>query len=276
MAELTINDIQIPLGDKKLVFSKAGYSFNKWLTKEIPISERVRLPETSLLNSIFKRPNNTDITGSKFSKFYRFKYTDNSKIVASGTAKLLSFSDNKEYEIQLIDGSFILFEALKNDLNALDVDSSDFIFNAGSYTTLKTLNSSLWIWSASSMHEDKILTKNILNGNLSYSRPYFSARRLLEKMFDNNGWSYNLGVNTTDIDNLIISAKSEFVFTSYDKEFNTSVTAGNIDLSSPDFINGDTVLPIDQLNLANKSKLRLRGNAKFNLSPSIKASLIMT
>lgn len=261
MAELTIDNQIVELGDAKLVFSKVGYSFEDWVTKDIPFSERVTLPETSLLNSIFFRPFSPDITGQKFSKFHTFKYKDNGKIVFSGIAKLLKFSDNKEYELQLLDASFELFENLKNKLNQLDFESSDFTFNSSAYTTLKVLNSSVWIWSASSMHEEKILAKNILSGNLAFSRPFFSVQRLVEKMFLVNGWTYQLGPNTDFFDTLIVSAKNTFVFTSYEKSFTATLAAGNINLTSPDFIKTDTLTGSFILNITYKTKLRFRGNA---------------
>ncbi len=261
MAELTIDNEIVELGNNKLVFSKSGYSFEDWLTKYIPYSERVTLPETSLLNSIYKRPNSPEITGQKFSKFLPYKYDDNGKIVNSGITKLLKFNDNREYEIQLLDGSFELFENLKDKLNALDFESSDFVFNTTSYNTLKILNSSAWIWSASSMHEEKILAKNILSGNLAFSRPFFSVKRLIEKMFSVNGWTYELGINTDSFDAFIVSAVNEFVFTSYEKSYTGAESAGNFDLTGYDFIKTDTLTGIDILNLTYNNKLRFRGNA---------------
>lgn len=260
MGVLTIDNKIVPAGEAKLVFSKVGYSFNNWLVKNIPYSERVSLPETSLLNSIFRRPGSTNISGKKFNKFYSYKYTDNGKIVSSGIVRLFGLNENKEYEMQLLDSSFELFENIKeNKINQIGVDDSDFIFNAAAYSTLKTLNSSLVIWCADSRHEDKILANNVLSGNLRYSRPYFSVRRILEKMLDNHNWRYSLGVNTELIDNQIISAKSKFVFTSYEKKYNETLTAGLIDISTPIFSIGDTVA-VTTITLSNKSKFRIRGN----------------
>lgn len=261
MAVLEIDNNVVELGNSKLVFSKASYSFTDWLTKEIQYSERITLPETSLLNSIFKRPFSPDISAQKFSKFHTYKYKENGKIVSKGVAKFLRFNNNREYEFQLLDSSYELFENIKNNLNALDLESSDFTFNAASYNTLKVLNSSVWIWSASSMHEDKTLLNNILSGNLAFSRPYLSVKRLVESSFSANGWLYELGLNTDSFDQLIISPKSDFVFTSYEKSFTGIFTTSTLDLSSPTFLQGDTILPATQLNLANNSRLRFRGNA---------------
>ena len=261
MAQLIINNEIVELGNNKLVFSKSGYSFEDWLTKDIPFSERVTLPETSLLNSIFFRPFSPEITGQKFSKLYSYKYKDNGKIVSSGIAKLLKFNESKEYELQLLDGSFELFENIKDKLNALDFESSDFTFNSSAYTTLKVLNSSAWIWSASSMHDEKILAKNILSGNLAFSRPLFSVQRLVEKMFDANGWTYELGVNASDFNIKIVSARNDFVFTSYEKSFTGALATGNFNLTSPIFIKTDTLTGVDILNITYNTKLRFRGNA---------------
>ena len=261
MAELTIDNQVVELGTNKLVFSKAGYSFEDWLTKDIPYSERVTLPETSLLNSIFFRPISPSITGQKFSIFHSYKYKDNGKIVSSGVAKLYKVNDNREYELQLLDSSFELSENLKGKINQVDFESSDFIFNTAAYNTLKILNSSAWIWSASSMHTDKILANNILSGNLAFSRPLFSAKRLIEAMFLANGWTYELGINTSLLDNILISANSEFVFTSYEKSYSTILTASNFDLSGPVFIKTDSLTGIDILNITYNSRLRFRGTA---------------
>jgi len=261
MAELLIDGKNVELGNNKLVFSKSGYSFEDWLTKDIPYSERVTLPETSLLNSIFFRPYSTEIIAKKFSKFHSYKYRDNGKIVSSGIAKLLKFNENREYEIQLLDGSFELFENIKGQLNLLDFESSDFTFNGAAYTAKKILNTSVWLWSASSMHEEKTLPKNILSGNLAFSRPYFSVKRLIEKMFSSNGWTYKLGINTSLFDNFIISANNTFVFTSYEKVFNGTLAAGNFNLTAPVFIKTDTLTGVDILNTTYKLRLRFRGNA---------------
>jgi len=261
MAILTIDNYEVDLGNNKLVFSKSGYSFDDWVTKDIPYSERITLPETSLLNSIFFRPFSNDIQGKKFSKFHTYKYKDNGKIVSSGVCKLLKFNENREYELQLLDSSFELFENLKGKLNKLDVESSDFTFNSAAYTTLKVLNSSVWIWSAASTHQDKILSKNILNGNLAFSRPFFSVKRLIELMFSSNGWFYELGYNCDLFDKLIISPISKFVFTSFEKSYTTTLTTGTVDLSSPVFLKTDTLTGTTILNLTYKSKIRLRGNA---------------
>ena len=261
MPELIIDNETVQLGNNKLVFSKAGYSFEDWITKDITYSERITLPETSLLNSIFSRPMQPAIQGEKFSKYRSFKYKDNGKIVFSGISKLLGFNDNKEFEIQLLDGSFELFENMENKLNALDLSSDDFTFNGTSYGTLKVLTSSVWIWSASSMHQDKILSKNVLNANYAFSRPFFSVKRLFEAILDNNNWNYSLETDADVFDKLIVSARNDFVFTSFEKVYNTTWSSGNIDLSSPDFLNGDTLTGSTQLNITYNCKIRLRGNA---------------
>jgi len=261
MAQLKIDNQIVQLGKAKLVFSKSGYSFENWLTKDIPYSERVSLPETSILNSIFSRPFASEIHAQKFSKFHTFNYIDNGKIVFSGICKLLSFTENREYEIQLIDGSFDLFENLKNKLNKLDFESSDFTFNASAYTSLKVLNSSAWIWSASSMHESKILSKNILSGNLAFSRPFFSVKRLIEKMLSVNGWTYELSTNASMFDKFVISANSKFVFTSFEKSFSGTLAASTFNISSPLFLKTDTITGTTILNINKKSKIRFRGSA---------------
>ncbi|MFA6185486.1 MAG: hypothetical protein WC720_05080 [Candidatus Shapirobacteria bacterium] len=261
MAVLTIDNYEIELGNSRLVFSKSGYSFEDWLTKDITYSERITLPESGLLNQIFFRPFSSEITGKKFSKFHNFKYKDNGKIVFSGICKLLKFNENRQYEIQLLDSSFELFENLNGKLNKLDLESFDFVFNSTAYNTLKVINSGVWIWPASSTHQEKILANNILSGNLAYSRPFFSAKRLIEKMFSVNGWSYELESNTSLFDKIIISTKDKFCFTSFEKSFTGTLTASSFNLASPVFLKTDTLTGNYALNLTYKSKIRIRGYA---------------
>lgn len=261
MAKLIIDGYDVELGGSKLVFSKAGYYVDDWLTKDLPYSERVTIPETSLLNSIFKRPNSPDIYASKFSKFHTFKYKDAGKIVFAGVCKLEAFNENKEYEVQLLDGSFSLFKNLENDLNTLSLDSYDFTFNSTSYNTLKVLTSSIWLWCASSMHEDKILANNILSGNYRYSRPFFSVKRLVELMFSTNGWTYELGTYADEFDKLVISAKSEFVFTSFEVSYSATLAASVLDLSGYTFLQTDSLTGTTILNTTYKSRIRFRGTA---------------
>lgn len=263
MAQLTINDIDVNLGSAKIVLSKSAYSFSDWLVKQITFSERVRIPESNELNGLFLRPKSPEITGQKFSKYYSFTYKDAGKIVFSGTAILLGVNESNQYESQLLDSSKELFADMKNLLNKLDLESSDFIFNSSAYTTLKVLNSSVWIWSAASMHELKTLSKNILSGELAFSRPFFSVQRLLEKIFSVNNWTYENSVNSEFINKLIISSNSDsFVFTSYEKLFDEDIVVSGsqlIDLSGPDFLKTDTISGIDTLQLNFTSKIRFRG-----------------
>jgi hypothetical protein len=261
MAVLTIDNYEIELGNSRLVFSKSGYSFEDWITKDITYSERITLPESGLLNQIFFRPFSSEIAGKKFSKFHNFKYKDNGKIVFSGICKLLKFNENRQYEIQLLDSSFELFENLNGKLNKLDLESYDFVFNSTAYNTLKVINSGIWIWPASSTHQEKILSNNILSGNLAYSRPFFSVKRLIEKMFSVNGWAYELGSNTSLFDKIIISAKDKFCFTSFEKSFTGTLTASSFNLASPVFLKTDTLTGSYALNLTYKSKIRIRGSA---------------
>ena len=258
MAKLKINNINVPLPeDRRLVFSKAAYSIDDWLTKDIGISERISLPETKLLNSIFNRPQNPDIIAQKFSKYNTFKYLEVGKIVYSGVVLLLEFSDN-EYEFQLIDSSFELFENLNDNLSRLELDNYDFIFNATEYSNLKALSSNIWLWSIDSRHETKTSAK-IPPTTLAFSRPYFSGKRLVELMFSSNGWTYELSNGASFFDELIISANNKFVFTSYEKIFSGTFSSGALILTTPDFLNSD-VLATNTITLAYNSKFRFRGN----------------
>lgn len=263
MAVLTIDNIQVDLSDSKIVLNKSAYSFSDWLTKDLPYSERVRLSETNELNELFKRPKNGSILSNKFNKYYSYSYSEQGKIVSSGIAILLRFNSNNQYEIQLIDSSKSLVDGMKNNINALDFEDSDFVFNSTNYDSLKVLNDSVWLWAAASMYEEKTLSNSILNGNLSYSRPFFSVQRILEKIFNTNNWIYSLSENSNSVNDLIISSNSDsFYFTSYEKKYSESLNVVNfdlLDLDSYDFIKTDTVTGSNTLLLNYNSQIRFRG-----------------
>ena len=264
MAKLEINGINIPLGEsRKLVFSRSAYSESDWLTKDIGISERVRVPETNISNNLFGNPSNVNSKSNTFNKFYSFNYKEEDSIVYSGAAILLGANDSNEYELQLLDSSKALFDSIKKNLNRLNVDVFDFIFNIPAYNSLKIPTDSIWLWPAASMHKNKTLDKNILSGNLAFSRPFFSIKKLIELIFSENKWSLNLAQSVEFLDKLIISSNSEqFYFTSYDKLFNSELNISGsqfVNLSSPEFLKTDT-LEGNNLKLNYNSKIRLRGN----------------
>lgn len=263
MATLEINNVLVDLGENKLVFSKSAYPFDDWFVKELTYSERVTIPETPQLNELFGRPKSPDVKADKFNRLYSFKYKDFATIVFSGSAILLDFNENKEYELQLLDSSVDLFSAMKNELNALQLDSYDFIFNSTNYNTLKVPTDNVWLWAASSMHEQKTNAKNVLSGNLAFSRPYFSGANLIRKMFSENGWTYELSLFSEFFDKLIFSARPDFHFTSYEKSFSGIIpvtTSYQLDVTSPDFIKTDSVSGSYTLLLNYNTKIRLRGN----------------
>jgi hypothetical protein len=260
MGKLKINNIDVSLGSSKIVLNKSAYSVDSWLAKQVTYSERVRLPQTAELDGLFLRPKNTGIAGRKFSDFYRFQYSDNGKILFEGVAKLLGCNKSNEYELQLFDSSFALFDALKNDLNALSVDIDDFVFNASEYALKKVFNSSVWIWSASNQHEKRTLSNNVLSGNLAFSRPFFSVQRLMERMFSANFWTYSNSTNSELINKLILASNNkQFYFTSYDKNFSSSIVSPSVlDLTGYNFIK-DSITGTTQLDTDYTSALRFRG-----------------
>jgi len=70
-------------------------------------------------------------------------------------------------------------------------------------------------------------------------------------------------LNSSFFDELIVSAANTFVFTSYEKKYNTTLNITGselLDLSGPNFIKTDTVSGTTILQLNYDSKIRFRGN----------------
>ena len=248
MATLTINNENVQLGNNKIALSKSAYPLSDWNFRTVQFSERVNIPFVPFID---------------FKKYYDFKHKDNGQIVFTGTAMLMEKFNNMTMDVVLLDQSVKLFASMNNKLTSLELDSEDFIFNISEYASKKELNNSVWLWSADSTHENRILANNIQSGNLAFSRPYLSVKRLFEKMFDVDKWSYLLSDNANLLDKLIISSNhKQFYFTSFEKiiSINSNVSGTyNIDISSSDFLKTDTVTATYTLNLTYDSMIRIRG-----------------
>jgi len=247
MAQIEINNTEIELGTNRIVLNKESFSVENWESKKIDFSESLTVPRINFM---------------KLNTLYDFKYKENGSIVFIGIAILLS-ETKTESEIILLDNSISLFDSMNENLNKLELDSQDFVFNLTEYAAKKVLNSSIWLWSAANNHTEKILSKNILSNNLAFSRPFFSCKRLLELIFDVKKWTFETSLKSELLNKLIISSNHEtFYFTSYEKTFNeTIVNTGLslIELDSYSFIKTDSIISTYTLSLNYKTNIRFRG-----------------
>ena len=247
MAQIEINNTEIELGTNRIVLNKESFSVENWESKKIDFSESLTVPRINFM---------------KLNTLYDFKYKENGSIVFIGIAILLS-ETKTESEIILLDNSISLFDSMNENLNKLELDSQDFVFNLTGYAAKKVLNSSIWLWSAANNHTEKILSKNILSNNLAFSRPFFSCKRLLELIFDVKKWTFETSLKSELLNKLIISSNHEtFYFTSYEKTFNeTIVNTGLslIELDSYSFIKTDSIISTYTLSLNYKTNIRFRG-----------------
>lgn len=248
MATLVIDNKEVNLKNN-IVLSKKAYPFNDWNSIRIDFSELVLIDYAPFI---------------KFKQYYNFTYKDNSQILFNGIAILIEQNNKETMSIQLLDKSKLLFDYMtENKFTSFNLDIHDFVFNLTSYNTFKQLNSKLWIWSADNTHEKRTLSNNILNENLAFSRPYFSVKRLLELIFNEQKWSYELSANTSLLDSLIISSNhKEFYFTSFEKKFiiNENITSYDFDFTNYDFIKTDIISNNTTLKLNYDSQIRFRGN----------------
>jgi len=261
MAKLYIENLEVELGDQRLVFNKKGEYANNWLAKNVTYSERIRLPESGTLNFLFQRPQAPSIIADKFTS-RSFKYIEAGTTMFSGDCHLLEFSEVSGYELQLVDKAMLLFKQLDNLLHDIDFEASDFIFNTVAYDNLKLLNSSVWLWAADSRHENKSYDNTVLSGNLAFSRPFFSVKRIVEEVLDSNKWSYSLSDASAFFDELIFSHEGAFLFTSYEKTFNEVLVVNGLEqlnLLGYSFIKTDNIAGTNTLRLNFDSRIRLRG-----------------
>lgn len=266
MTTLEIENIQIDLLNEPISLNKQAYAIENWAKQPLNFSDVVKLPETNIVRQIFQRPGAPEIVADKYNKYYKFKYKDFSTILFSGNALLIS--SNQEVEIQLLDESMVFFDNLNKKLNKLDFESSDFVFSSVEYDLKKISNSSVWIWPAVAMHENRNVNNTILAGGavdakLKFSRPMFNSIRLFEQIALTNKWRFDYPVEIAAAEMLALSANhSKFYVTSYQKTLTQTINgSGSVTgLDINDFIY-NVVAASTSLNINNIStKFRLRGS----------------
>lgn len=269
---LEINGIEADV-TQLITLTRQVIDIENMATRLVDVTNSFSLPKTNVNQQIFE---SGDIVGS-----------DNNKIDGFFTAKIIDqfflFNGygyineiNGSYKFQLIELSKSIFDNMNKPIKELDFESDDFTYNIAGYNSLKLLSSSVWVWPIISMHEKKTSTETVIptttNANLTYLRPSFRLKTILDKAFEDNNWSI-----TYDplIDQLAISSNHEnFYVTSYQKTldvtYNPAGTPVNLTgLNTNDFENvistTNTVINIGTI----KTRFRLRGTIITNATITI-------
>jgi hypothetical protein len=248
MERLELDNEAVELGNNVIALTKQAYAFDNPEFRYLDISNRINLPQTQVNRLRTKNPNLLGGTNRPFESTGSARYF-NDTILFNG-AYIVDESTGEQASVQLIDSAKIFFEKLRESIRNLSLDTYDFTFNVTSYESLKDFSNSVWVWPVISMHIDKSEAKTldpdagtILNSHLRYSRPFFSVKRLIELIFENENWSLNY--ESILLDGLVFSSNHDkFYLQSYNKTVDKIITTtGNLGDYSTDvnFNNGVSV-----------------------------------
>jgi hypothetical protein len=266
MQKLEINNVDIPISDQIVAITKKAYEFTDLSTRNLNITNRIRLQNTQEIREIYEHPELLNANNNSFEKYFPGKLFDNT-LLFSGVSEVQNVND-EEINIQLIDSFQQVFKAMKLRLNQLsNIDSYNFVFSLANYQALRQKTSSVWVWPICNMRDDASGIPTIgavSEAELKYSRPMFQVDYILDEAFDDQSWAFDRSL-IPDIDKLLLSANHEaFYVSSYLKTFNETVAISGSQLltglDTYDFKNAEVTAASNQLTIdGRKTSIRLRG-----------------
>lgn len=256
--EITINGDRIDSQDAQVAITREGYDFSDLRKRFLGRTNRFSLPRTVINNVAFEAPKQIASSGRGFEQFYTTKVIDQGVNLLTGVSFLEEASDS--FKIQVVDAAKSFFDSLNLSIRRLNVEDSDFIWDELGLTSFEALtipNDTVWRWAIEAQSDFPINTLN---------RPYFQVKEIIDRIFEEKGWSFDNSAGSTKLDNAIISSNHEqFFFTSYQKTINFSEFVGG--LFSPTLVLSDNDFEKDVTTTAStitipgiKTRFRLRGN----------------
>jgi len=259
MQKLFINNQECDIFQGSIRITKQAYDFTDLQKRYIGRSNQFTLPKTQTNIMILGNPSALGSTNRPFERKHIARIEDG-YILLTGIA--IIEESNGEFKVQVIEDSKIFFEAAKENLNQLDFDSEDIVYNAATFAVLNNPTSSVWLWGIHSAHTNKKATNTAISGNLAFTRPWFNLAVITQKIFDKHGWSFDKLSEFDEFNQGILSSNHEaFYVTSYQKTLNTSYVAGNITgLDSNDFEKNVTTTSTTIDVGDTTTSVRIRGN----------------
>ena len=260
-----IDGENIDLGGAVVETTKQLFDFGDLTRRYIGRTNVFSFPKTNSNSEKLKNPSAVNSDNDSFQKYYNAAFKDSNILLFKGQGILETSND--EYRMQVIEDSKLFFDSLKGKIKDLDFESSDFIFGSSAYNTLKSENSSVWIWSAMSQHENKDASKGVLSGELAFTRPFFRVSKIWDAIFDNTDWSYQFEETIDEFTRAQISSNhKEFFVTDYQKTLDTTINVSGTpinlsDLNTNDFEQTDVTTTSTTIDIVqHNAKFRFRGN----------------
>lgn len=251
--ELEINGVKADIRSNDISITRKTLDIQNPELRFIDVTNSFKLPWTDINREIFFGSTKVNSTSDAFERKYIAKIIDQF-VIFNGYGILTNVSENESFEFQLVDKSKDLFNKLDQSITNDTWDDYDFINNTTNKATLKTEDIDNPIcWPDVIYHKKKISA----NTGLAYSRPCLYLSGVLNIKLEALGYSF-----TNPLKLAINLNADNFLFTSYQKTLNQTVTDGNfiIGLDSTD-MDIDVTLASNSIRVdGQKTRFRIRGD----------------
>ncbi len=260
--EVKVNGQLIELGDSMPAITKKSIDVNNPTSRFVDFTNKFVLPDTVKNRNIFENPNAVGTNNRSFEKIYDVSIFDVFEIF-QGKGRLTSSKKNT-FDLQVIDNSKDLFNALNAKLNTVNWDDKDTILTQAAIDAQDEYDvDNCWIWGKMCCHvRPTIINTDQTTGDdrTKYSRPQFNVNALLKKALAAQGYTF-----IEPDERLAISSNhKQFYFTDYQKSFsnvNFSVTGSQqiTDWDTYDFKEASVTAVSASVKGLSKHSYRVRG-----------------
>lgn len=255
--ELEINGVKADLGNATIAITRESFSVENPENRFISITNSVNLPDTEINRTIFNSPAKINSTNDSFDVLYLARVIDQT-ILFDGYGILTEGKEREGFQFQLIDKSKDVFNQLERQIDDFDWDIYDIYHNTTDQAAIETesINNPI-CWPRVCFHQKKIVG----NLGLEYSRPSAYLPGILNLKLLDLGYSFSTPIKLAASMN-----HDDFLFTSYEKTLNYSITGGNdlTGLDVNDFEHSSLLTTSTYIDFGpKKTRIRIRGSIEI-------------
>lgn len=260
--EVKVNGELIELGDSYPAITRKSIDINNPSARFVDITNRFRVPYTVENSQKLEHPSSIGSDSRGMDKNYNVSIFDVFELFRGNG--YVEKADDNYFDIQIIDRSKDLFNALNAKLNTVIWDDKDTILTQAAIDAQDTYDvDNCWIWGKMCCHKQPIQTntdQTTGDARTKYSRPQFNVNSLLKRAMAAQGYTF-----TEPDEHLAISSNhKQFFFSDYQKSF-TDVDyspSGSVQITgwdTYDFIESSVTATSTTVKGLSKHNYRVRG-----------------
>jgi len=233
MFRLLINGESAELDQRvKLQLSKTLLNLSDLSERGIKFTNAINLPFTEKNDRLTGFPSRLASNNDAFETNQIYQLVGDTGTISTGNVVLKDFDDKKGIKIQLAEGYDFWVQAGKKLLNDLVIHDQDFVFNIANMNALKSKGASVFITALHSATGD---TTGTAITNFNQTRPCYYFRKVLEKIIESLGYTFDFGdvLSLTDLDFIgSLSNAEKFLVSDFKRRFQDVDLIGTLDISS--------------------------------------------